>query len=105
MSRSTYYHHQTLTPLHDLDSWKLEHSDQDIRGYKVYDAPDHTLGEVDAIISKTVRDWEAETGDVGVAADAERRVEYAVTGTVPVFLRTQEAVLPTPMLPRPPISL
>ena len=69
------------------------------------------LADVDAVIQATIAEWQAEqdaAADDGyedteadteedAEADAEpapeRRVEYLVTGTVPLFLRTQEAVL------------
>ena len=57
------------------------------------------LEQVDRIVRETIAEWEAEfagddaDGDEDGADAAERRVEYVVTGTVPLFLRTQEAVL------------
>lgn len=45
-----YYHHETLTPLSTLDDWELGDSDQDIRGWQVYDTPDHSLGEVEDLL-------------------------------------------------------
>ena len=53
------------------------------------------LEQVDAIIRDTIAAGEAERAESD-AIDAEagtQRVEYVVTGTVPLFLRTQEAVL------------
>ena len=60
------------------------------------------LAEVDQVLSGTIAQWEDEFAADEAEIDddyadeepaGERRVEYLVTGTVPLFLRTQEAVL------------
>ena len=40
-------------PLSKTDDWKLEHSDQDIRGWEVRDANDNKIGEVDEMMVNT----------------------------------------------------
>lgn len=43
----------TRKPLSELHDWKLEHKDQDIRGWKVVDAAGANLGTVDDLIVDT----------------------------------------------------
>ena len=40
-------------PLSKTDDWKLEHNDQDIRGWEVRDANDRKIGEVDEMMVNT----------------------------------------------------
>ena len=40
-------------PLSKTDDWKLEHGDQDIRGWEVRDANDNKIGEVDEMMVNT----------------------------------------------------
>jgi stress response protein YsnF len=43
----------TRKPLSELHDWKLEHKDQDIRGWKLFDAAGANLGTIDELIVDT----------------------------------------------------
>lgn len=44
-------HPKHLQPLSTLDDWKLEHRDQDIRGWELYDRPGHSIGVIDDLLA------------------------------------------------------
>ena len=88
-----YYHHEHLTPLSTLDDWQLENSDQDIRGFKVYDQPGHVIGEIeDMLVDKDSE----EVAALKLSSGQEIPTADVVIGDGAVFLK--HMAVTTPMI-------
>lgn len=86
-----YYHHETLSPLSTMDDWQLEDSDQDIRGYKVYDSPNHSIGEVqDLLIDEGAEAVQA----IRLSNGKEIAAEQIIIGDDAVYLKSMSVSTP-----------
>ena len=87
-TRSRPHQLESLSHLHD---WQLENKDQDIRGWKIYDRPDHTLGKIDDLLAdRTNERVEAVRLDNGDSIPVER----ILIGDQAVYLKSMDLTTP-----------